>query len=130
MYLSFRSCGSVGTVTSQCVYVWDYFHWCSCCRFQPVLSQFRNKDEFCVGSSIDGFPKEVGYFVGKSRGQSYPFWIYVPQRAFISSFADNNVIAVSPEHLIAVRDSHKLICRVCSSSSLTFPSISLAWIFL
>ncbi|GAU89801.1 hypothetical protein RvY_02310 [Ramazzottius varieornatus] len=55
----------------------------------PLLTHFRNKDEFSVSTGIDGYSRRVGFYVGRSR--------------------EGNVVCVAPRELINMKPSHRLL---------------------
>ncbi|XP_046391848.1 tRNA (uracil(54)-C(5))-methyltransferase homolog-B-like isoform X2 [Ischnura elegans] len=58
----------------------------------PVTEKYRNKDEFCVYTGVDGNPKTVGFFIG--------------------SKAKGSVVCVRSDELVNMRDSHKMVAKV------------------
>ncbi|XP_055331365.1 tRNA (uracil-5-)-methyltransferase homolog B-like [Paramacrobiotus metropolitanus] len=57
----------------------------------PVTENFRNKDELSIGRSVDGQPKQLGYYVGRSN--------------------ENNAVSIFPDTLINMKDSHRLVAE-------------------
>lgn len=53
----------------------------------PVTSEYRNKDEFNVRCGVDGNPKTVGFFVGKTSKHEY--------------------VCVPPTYIINMKQKHK-----------------------
>ncbi|XP_071439985.1 tRNA (uracil-5-)-methyltransferase homolog B-like [Hetaerina americana] len=67
----------------------------------PVTEKYRNKDEFCTHTGVDGNPKTLGFFVG--------------------SKAKQNAVCVHADELVNMRDAHKRLAQVFEEYIRTSP---------
>ncbi|KAK8771598.1 hypothetical protein V5799_025158 [Amblyomma americanum] len=64
-----------------------------CAHVQPVVEQYRNKDEFSIRQGPDGAPKTVGFLLGSPSG-------------------GDPVVCVSPERVVVCKESHRRVAQV------------------